>query len=439
MNDVPTAKSRKFAPSTEERAQTLLVCVVAILLVGSFLLLSSPEYRAGNLLVASLAAAYFGKALLSPLVPSMDWRAILVGFGLLVAHGASWLGGLWHGESLLIASSRALVSLLSVFGLTVFIVLLLEPSWKILAKGAGLVILVLLLLSSYAGYFFGLENVGVSASDASLLDPLRMALIWPTRLLATPLGQIAWEHTNFAAFHFALALIMILEHLARGAKNRGWWCLCLLLIAAVFLTSSRNGLLMILVALPLLLVGRKPIFALKTLALLAVGILLGLAALNARRTLAPPTVEQQSTRLDSHAAALLERRSAGRFSIYQQVWQEVRDAPFCGQGLWSVGRPVESHWHEHSVFIATLRGGGLIGLTGHLLVLTGAGCASAALMRRGVRWPAVLLVTTVVGMLFERSSVIALTGNHEFITHWVAVLIPLIMTAKSAIAHEKPN
>lgn len=432
MNDVPTAKSR-------QRAETLLVCVVAILLVGSFLLLSSQEYRAGHLLVASLVAAYFGKALLSPLVPGMDWRAMLVGFGLVVAHGASWLGGLWHGESLLIASSRALVSLLSVLGLTVFTVVLLEPRWKIWTKWTGLLILVLLLLGSYTGFLFGIENVGISASDASQLDPLRMALIWPTRLLATPLGQIAWEHTNYAAFHFALALIMILEHLARGAKNRGWWCLCLLLVAAVFLTSSRNGLLMILVALPLLLVGRKPIFAFKTLALLAVGILLGLAALNARRTLAPPTLKQPSTRLDSHAAALLERRSAGRFSIYHQVWQEVRDVPLCGQGLWSVGKPVQSHWHEHSAFIATLRGGGLIGLAGHLLVLTGAGCASVALMRRGVRWPAVLLFTTVGGMLFDRSSVIALTGNYEFITHWVAVLIPLIITAKSAIAHEKPN
>jgi hypothetical protein len=434
MNNVPAVKSRESTPATVERTKSYLVCLVAVLLVGSFLLLSSQEYRAGNLLVASLFAAYFGKALLAPLRPSIDWRVILVGIGLLVAHGASWLGGLLHGENGLMAGSRALMSLLSVSGLMVFIVLLLEPRWKNLAKWTGLVILMLLLLCSFAGYFFGLENVGVSASDASKLEAHRMALIWPTRLIATPLGQIPWEHTNFAAFHFALALIMILEHLARGARSRAWWCLCLLLVTAVFLTYSRNGLLMILAALPLVLVGRKPIFAMKTLALLAVGILLGVASLNVKIAQDAATAQQASARLDSHAVALLERRTGGRFYIYQQVWREVRDAPLCGQGLWSVGRQVESHSHEHSVFIATLRGGGLIGLAGHLLVLTGAACASAALMRRGVRWPAVLLVTTVFGMLFERSSVIALTGNHEFITHWVAVLIPLIMTAKSSLA-----
>jgi hypothetical protein len=36
-------------------------------------------------------------------------------------------------------------------------------------------------------------------------------------------------------------------------------------------------------------------------------------------------------------------------------------------------------------------------------------------------------------MLFERSSVIALSGNYEFIAHWVAVLVPLVLTAKLEI------
>lgn len=433
MNDQPTEKTCESAAAAGGRAGVLLVCVVAVLVAGSALFWSSPEFRAGHLLLACMAAACYTKALLAPLLRGMGWQGMFFATGLLLAHGASWLGGLLHGESLLVASARGLAGMLGVLGLAVFTVLLLEPRWKGFAKWTGLGILALLVVGSYAGFFIGIERFFTLGKYAFQYDQLRMALIWPTRLLTRPLGQLAWEHTNYAAFYFALALALILEHLGGGAKDRRWWILCLLLGAAVFLTASRNGWLMIAVAVPLVLAGRKPVFALGTLALLAGAVFLGFACLKTKLMLLPSPAEERAMVFETHGADLMERGSAGRLDVYKLVWEEVRNAPLCGQGLSSVGKAVGFLEHEHSVFIATLRGGGLIGLAGHLLVIASAACSSVSLMRRGVRWPGVLFVTAIGGMLFERSSVIALTGNYEFIAHWVAVSAPLIITAKMAV------
>jgi hypothetical protein len=33
-------------------------------------------------------------------------------------------------------------------------------------------------------------------------------------------------------------------------------------------------------------------------------------------------------------------------------------------------------------------------------------------------------------LLFDRSTVFSITGNYEFIAHWVAVLLPLILLSR---------
>ena len=403
------------------------------MVVGSFLLWSSPEYRATSWLLAGVVAAFHARPRLLPLLPGMGWQGMLVAAGLIVAQGASWLGGLLHGESLPMACGRGLAGMLGVLGIAVFTVLLLEPRWKVSSKRMGLGILALLLGGSYAGFFIGIERFFELGRYEFQFDQLRMALIWPTRLLTWPLGQIPWEHTNYAAYYFALALALVLEHLGKGGKGRRWWCLCLVLGVAVFLTASRNGWLMIGIALPLVLAGRKPAFGLRILALFAGVVLLGFGCLKTRLALVPPAGEGAAVVLGTHGSDLLERGSAGRLIIYKLVWQEVRQTPLCGLGLQAVGREAGFLEHEHSVFIATLRGGGLIGLAGHLLVIAGAACSAVSLMKRGIRWPAVLLFTAMGGLFFERSSVLLLSGHIEFITHWIAVSVPLVISGRMAV------
>ncbi len=417
------------ASTASGQAGQLLVCVMAVLVVGSTLLLSSPEFRAGHLLVASMVAAFYARRLLGPLVPGMGRSGMIFGGGLIVAHAASWLGGVLHGEAVLTATARGLAGLLGVLGLAVFTVVMLEPRWRRFGKWTALGVLLLLVAGSYVGFFIGLDGFGTVGKYSFRFDQLRMALIWPTRMLTAPLGQISWDHTNYAAFHFALALALVLEFLGGGGKGRRWWCLCVLLGTAVFLTASRGGWLMLAVALPLVLAGRKPRFALQTLGLLALCIGLGYVCLKVKLKHSPPTAQVTSAPIANHGSALVKRGNAGRFEIYQLVWQELESGRLCGQGLGSVGGPVGPLEHEHSVYMATLRGGGLIGLAGHLAVIGSAAWAALGLMRGGLRWPAVLLATVLSGLLFDRSTVIGISGNYEFIVHWVAVLLPLLLAA----------
>ncbi len=429
MIDLKPPTPPDSASAASGRVGELLVCVMAVLVVGSTLLLSSPEFRAGHLLVASMVAAIYARRLLGPLMPGMGWTGVIFGGGLIVVHAASWLGGLLHGEGFLTAAARGLAGLLGVLGLAVFTVVMLQPRWRRFGKWTALGVLLLLLAGSFVGFFIGLDGFGTVGTHSFRFDQLRMSLIWPTRMLTAPLGQISWDHTNYAAFHFALALALVLEFLGSGGKGRGWWCLCVLLGTAVFLTASRGGWLMLAVAGPLVLAGRKPRFALQTLGLLALCIGLGYVCLKVKLKHSPPTAQVASAAMANHGSALVKRGNAGRFEIYQLVWKELESGRLCGQGLGAVGGPVGPLEHEHSVYMATLRGGGVIGLAGHLLVIGSAAWAAFGLMRRGLRWPAVLLATVLSGLLFDRSTVIGISGHYEFIAHWVAVLLPLLLAA----------
>ena len=359
----------------------------------------------------------------------MGRAGTVFGGGLVLVHAASWLGGVLHGEGVLITSARGLAGLLGVLGLAVFAVVMLEARWRRFGKWTARGVLLLLVAGSYAGFFIGLDGFGTVGKYSFQFDQLRMALIWPTRMLTAPLGQISWDHTNYAAFYFALALALVLEFLGSGGKGRGWWCLGVLLGTAVFLTASRSGWLMLAVAVPLVLGGRKPRFVLQTLGLLALSVGLGYACLKVKLMQSPPTAQETSVVMATHGSALVKRGNSGRFEIYQLVWRELEGGRLCGQGLAAVGGPVGPLEHEHSVYMATLRGGGLIGLAGHLGVIGSAAWAAFGLMRRGLRWPAVLLAAVLSGLLFDRSTVIGISGNYEFIAHWVAVLLPLLLAA----------
>jgi hypothetical protein len=430
MPEPSATRSSPPLPATEGKRLIFLPVVAWVMIVGSHLLWSSPEYRQHHLLLASVVALGYGKTLLWPWLRGSGWPGALALAGLLLAHAASWLGGVWHGSPPLAASGLALEGLLGVFGLAVFSVVFLAPHWRRVEKWTVLGVLSLVLAGSLIGYFMFIERYIRIGGYAEHYSTLRMALIWPTRWLTSPLGQIAWDHTNYAAYLFALALILILEFLAGPTSGRRWywWLLGGLLCAGVFLTGSRGGWTMVGLALPLVLIGRRPGFSLKVLGLMVLAIGSGFAGLKAKIAMLPPPPSATPALTTAiHSTELVARASAGRTTGYRSLWLELAGSRTCGHGLAATGKPVVFLTHEHSTFMATLRGGGLLGLAGHALVLASAAWAAWCLLRQGCRWPAVLVVAALGGLLFDRSSVIALTGNYEFLTHWVAVLMPLLL------------
>jgi len=135
---------------------------------------------------------------------------------------------------------------------------------------------------------------------------------------------------------------------------------------------------------------------------------------------------------ERHLSGFLSRGSAGRLDGYAQLWRDLDGARLSGRGLAATGKPVGELLHEHSSLLATLRGGGLIAAAGHLLVLAAAGWGAWRELRGGRRWPAILLVAVLAAIAFDRTSVLRLTGNIEFIAHWVAVAAALVLAPPSA-------
>jgi len=250
-------------------------------------------------------------------------------------------------------------------------------------------------------------------------------------LLTVSFGQIGWDQTNFAGYYFALSFALILESLAAGVGGRRWlrWGWCGLLCAGVYLTASRGGGLMVALALPFILIGRPPRFAAATLVTMAVAIGCGYGGLMAKIAMLPTEPAKRPPTTALHGSDYVKRASSGRTSVYWQIWQDLEGSRCCGMGLAATGEPVLYLNQEHSSYMATLRGGGLLALAGHALVLAAAAWSAWLLLRRGLRWPAVLLVAALGGLLFDRSTVIGLTGNYEFLSHWVAVLIPLLLAS----------
>ena len=430
MSEKPPCENSAATTSFGGVIKRPLPWLAALLLLAPQLLFSSQEYRLCCLLAACLAAVCLSHRTLGAQLQKSGWPGRVLLAGLLIAHSASWLGGVQHGESWWLATVRALAGFTGVIGLVVFINLLLEPRWVHPLKKTVIALLVMLLTGSFAGYFLCFERFISMGEFAKYFNETRMMLIWPTRLLTMQMGQIFWEHTNYAAFYFALALLMILEFLANGGKGRSWWWLCGLLATGVYLTASRGGWLMVAVALPLVLVRRGIPFSLKTIGLLGAAIACGFVCLKIKVAIYPPSDRQAGDLIATHGSALVERGSAGRIGGYKSLWHELEKSRLFGQGLAACGKKMDGHEHEHSIFLATVRGGGLIGLAGHFMVIGSAVWAAFALLRRGLRWPAVLLATVLSGLLFDRSTVFSITGNYEFIAHWVAVLLPLILLSR---------
>ncbi|MGL4401480.1 MAG: O-antigen ligase family protein, partial [Luteolibacter sp.] len=205
------------------------------------------------------------------------------------------------------------------------------------------------------------------------------------------------------------------------------WLLALLLAFAVFLTASRSAWVMVILALPPLLAFRPWGYALKVGALLAISGILGMATVMERAK--PASGSQTTPPADGsatiHLGALVERGSAGRSSAYQILWNDLEDHRWFGKGLAVTREPVAHLLHEHSSYMATLRGGGIIALAAHGMLLACAFRAAILLFRNGCRWPLLLAITVFSGLLFDRSTVFKLSGFDEFPMHWLAVWIPI--------------
>jgi hypothetical protein len=416
----------------------VVACGCFFLFVAGHLLWSSPGYRMTHLLLGCVAALLCAGPAARSVVWRSGWAGLLCGAGLLVAQGAAWWGGVMQGTPPWEASRMALAGLIGVAGLVFWsagYVHAPPPRWM---RRTGYGVLVLVLVSSLAGYVLVIERHIPLGGAPEWFDRTRLAAIWPTRLLMTWMGQIAWLNTNVAGYGFALAMAVVLEGMARGGGGRWRWLLCAGLAAAVYLTASRGAGLMLLLSLPVVLLGRRGRFCALAAAALVAGGMAGHAMLKFKHArLATPTAETAGIDkdlglprvvavTDAHHADYLKRRDAGRLPAYRALWAEGAESRWFGQGLAAAGKPVLYLNQEHSSFLATLRCGGLVAAGGHVLILAVAAWSALRLLRQGIRWPAVLLLAALGGLLFDRSSVLPLTGYPEFPAHWLAVWLPVL-------------
>jgi len=399
-----------------------------------WLFISSPHYREVAALAFGIAAVCLGWSIPGLKAAARDRLVRLVAACLFVAHAASLIGGLLHGEP----AGKALISGLSgitgVLGLGVLTWVLLLPRWRPWAWRTFIAVTVMLVVGSLLGFMVFTRWHEDLSKLTPHMDPRRLGLIWATRFLSGDLGREFWAHTNTAAYLFAAAWVVLMDALFRRPKHAlAGWILALLLMVAVFLTASRSAWVMVILALPPLLVFRGWRYPLQVGALLALAGILGFAAANhtAERLAKPVTNGQTAAPGDPaeniHLGSLVERGSSGRLSAYQILWKDLEGDRLFGQGLAVTRKPVSNLLHEHSTYLATLRGGGAFALAAHLVLI---GCTFGAalwLARRGCRWPLLLAIAVFSGLFFDRSTVFRLTGFDEFPTHWLAVWIPLAM------------
>jgi hypothetical protein len=417
----------------------LLLWAAAALVLLPFLLFSTPEYRQTGILLFSIAAIFLG-----PAVPAVRaiWgdRLMLAILGsLLFIHLFSFIGGIRNDEMALPAGWNGAQGLLGVIGIATLATLLLQPEWRRPAAWLALSLVLLLVAGSLTGFFIFIGwHLELSARNP-FFEPGRLALVWPTRMLGMPLGQQFWTHANSAAYLFAAAWVLLVDSLHRRPRHAtAGWILATALGIAIFLTASRGGLLMVAAALPFLLAFRPPLFALKTVAVIAASFALGFAGLKIKlEQLTPPppagqTPPPQNIPGTVHVSGIVERGSAGRLHSYQVLWEELQGARVFGHGLAATRLPFGSLNHEHSTYLATMRAGGIPSLAAHLFIAAIALWAGLRLARRGCRWPLLLSITIFTGLLFDRSTVIRLGGYDDFITHWLAVWIPVIHQARSS-------
>ena len=411
--------------------------VVLLAIVLPVLLYSSQEYRAAPLFWGCLVAGSFACPLLTNRLDGRPGAALWVAGGLLLAQLASFAGALLTGADGWVAAGMGLEGLVGVLGLAVLVSILSKDDWPRRLGAVALGFVLLILLGSLVGYFIGIDRYIELGNNRAYYDTFRISLIWPTRLLMAGRGQLAWENTIYAGFYFALAAVLVLEWLGRTRPARAWlwWLLVVLLLAAVFLTGSRGAWLVVAGCMPLLLLGRPWRFAGQALMVLVAAVALGWVGLEVKIGMTETSRKKPGER---HLSGLLSRGSAGRLDGYAQLWRELDGDRLAGHGLAATGKPVGELLHEHSSLLATVRGGGLAAALGHLVVLAAAGWGAWQQLLGGRRWPAILLVAVLAAITFDRTNVFRLSGNFEFIGHWVAVLAAVVLAPPALAAGARP-
>lgn len=414
------------------RLEVAIVVVAVLFLLLPWLFVSSPDYRQTTTSVFGVAVCCLGWFL--PEVrraAGLRWVRPVIAC-VFVVHLSSFAGGLRHGAPAARAMFDGLAGMAAVLGFGILTWVLSRTPWRPWTGRTWLAMAVILVVASILGFLVFHQWHDEISKLTPHMDQRRLALVWPTRLLSGELGWQFWSHTNTAAFLFAAFWVLVVDALFRRPKYApAGWALALLLGTAIFLTASRSAWVMLIAALPLLLVFRGRRFPLQVGLLLGFSCLLGFAAM--KHTVArlaspvthgqPPPIEDIPGKI--HVSGLIDRGSSGRMETYEALWADLDGDLLTGHGLSVTRSPILHLLHEHSSYLATLRGGGFPALAAHLFLIGISLLVALQLARRGCRWPLLFAVAVFSGLLFDRSTVFRVTGFEEFPTHWFAVWIPL--------------
>ncbi len=424
--------SRRF------RFECAIVALAVLFLVLPWLFICSPHYRQTTTGVFGLAACCVGIFLPEVRRAASDRSVLCVLACIVMIQTVSLAGGILHGAPAWAALIAGVGGTAAVFGFGILTLVLSRPPWRPWAGRTWLAMAVMLVVGSLLGFFvFHQWHLELSKLSPHM-DPRRLALLWPTRLLSGELGWQFWSHTNTAAFLFAAFWVLVVDALyTRQAHRSAGWALALLLGTAIFLTASRSAWIMVVAALPFLLAFRGRRFSLQVCLLLGLSCLLGIAGMkHTVERLASPVGSGGETPVKDipgkiHVSGLIDRGSAGRIVAYEALWLDLEDDLLTGQGLAVTRRPIVHLLHEHSTYLATLRGGGIPALAAHLVLIGVVLVLAFRLAQNGCRWPLLFAVAIFSGLLFDRSSVFRVNGFEEFPTHWLAVWIPLALHLRS--------
>src|SRR5690606_16728411 len=126
-----------------------------------------------------------------------------------VVQAATFAGGLSQGQSGIESFLMAARSLLAIAGIAVSCCVVAGERWREQAIRLGMGVAAVLVVASLLGFFVFPEWHVALARESPHADARRLALVWPTRILTQGMGQEFWDHTNTAAYYFAIAWVVI--------------------------------------------------------------------------------------------------------------------------------------------------------------------------------------------------------------------------------------
>jgi hypothetical protein len=394
---------------------------------------------------------------------------------LLMIFASAWTGGMLNRELPEMETFMAVEGILAICGFTILIKAVLSTRWSRFVSRTFIVIAGVLLACSLSGYFMPIQRI-ITMGPLTDFDSTRLILIWPTKMVMSWAGQLGWEHANHAGLIFGISLILTLEHLASAETRhrKVWWLMALGFGAALFLTGSRGALLMVVPCLPVIMFRRGWLWSMRCTTLCLAAFAVGFGALAAKKELirrdiplsktstppqvtadqlppdqlppeqipppevTPPEVTPPQPLPDHHLKGLVTRGSSGRVGAYLTLLDELEGSLWFGRGLSQNNRPLSHLSHEHSSYVATLRGGGVIALIGHTLLLALAAVAAVRLFLQRTRWPLLLLAAVATAILFDRGSVFLVNASYEFPFHWAALLLPVLMATREGSIKDAP-